>query len=317
MTHSDYTLSRPVAISVPAEEIDKLLQARDGQIALVYLAMQRTGGKPLRPGALGLSEAELNAALEKLARLGLVAAGEQERRSPAPLPQPDELPQYTSEDLVARMREDADFQCLVAFAEQNFGRKLTTPEAKTLLGMQDYLGLPVAVQMELITYVFGLFRSEKGPGRNPTIRMIEKEAYTWAREELLTLELAEAYIERQRQRRTEAARLLEALDIHGRAPSATEKKYLLAWIDMGFGPEAVAEAYDRTVLNAGALKWPYLDKILLNWHKRGLHAHPEILEQDPRGGKRRAEAPASAADAPRNDLALAEKLLGRRKNGKE
>ena len=141
MISSDYTLSRPVAVSIPAEEIDKLLRAGDGQCALVYLALQRTGGRPLRPGALGLTETQLREAMEKLAALGLVSSGRRAQTPSTPLPAPDELPEYTAEDLVRRVREDLNFQSLVAFTEQCFGRKLTTPETKTLLGMQDYLGL--------------------------------------------------------------------------------------------------------------------------------------------------------------------------------
>ena len=311
---TDYTLSRPVAISVPAEDIDMLLQSRDGVCALVYLALQRTGGRPLQAGALGLSEQALQKALEKLAALGLVAGKKEDK----PLPPADELPQYTADDIVRRVREDVTFQSVCRHAEQFFGRKLTTPETQALLGMQDYLGLPVEVLMELITHVFTTYRSEKGPGRNPTMRMVEREAYVWAQNELMTQELAEEYIERQKQRRGDMTRLLESLEITGRAPSPSEKKYLSAWLDMGFGPDAVAEGYDRTVISAGGLKWPYLNKILLSWHEKGLHTLSEIQEGYPRGGARKQSAKAAAASAaPRNDLARAEALLRRRREGKE
>ena len=87
---------------------------------------------------------------------------------------------------------------------------------------------------------------------------------------------------------------------------------------MGFGPDAVAEGYDRTVISAGGLKWPYLNKILLSWHEKGLHTLSEIQEGDPRGGARKQSAKAAAASAaPRNDLARAEALLRRRREGKE
>lgn len=313
MTPTDYTLSRPVAISVPAEDIDKLLHSRDGVCALVYLALQRTGGRPLQAGALGLTEQALSEALQKLASLGLVAGKKEEK----PLPPADELPQYTAEDLVRRVREDVTFQSVCRHAEQFFGRKLTTPETQALLGMQDYLGLPVEVLMELITHVFTTYRSEKGPGRNPTMRMVEREAYVWAQNELMTQELAEEYIEQQKRRRGDMARLLEALEITGRAPSPSEKKYLSAWLDMGFGADAVAEGYDRTVISAGGLKWPYLNKILLSWHEKGLHTLSEILEGDPRGGGRKPAEAAAGASSPRNDLDRAEALLRRRREGKE
>ena len=316
MTPQDYTLSRPAAISVPAEEIDTLLQARDGRCALVYLALQRTGGRPLRPGALGLTEQELSETMERLAALGLVAG----RKADKPVPPAAELPQYTAEDLVRRVREDVTFQSVCRHAEQFFGRKLTTPETRSLLGMQDYLGLPAAVLMELITHVFTLYRAERGPGRNPTIRMIEREAYVWAENELLTPELAEDYLRRKQERQARAAVLLETVGIRGRAASPSESKYLAGWMEMGFGPDAVAEAYDRTLISVGALKWPYMNKILLSWHQKGLHALAEILEQDPRGGGKRppqGQRTAASGDAPRNDLARAEALLRRRKGEKE
>lgn len=316
MNQNDFTLSRPVSLSLPVEDIDRLLAEHSGDAALVYLALQRSGGQPISPAALGLSGAAYEAALRTLARLGVVRDAQAPVKE-APLPPAEELPQYTAEDLIRRTREDLAFQGVLQHAEQLYGRKLSTPENRTLLGIQDYLGLPPEVLMELITYVFARYRAQRGPGRVPTMRMIETEAYTWARNELLTPELAEAYIARQQQRQERAIQLMEAMDLHGRAPSKTEKKYLDGWMQMGFGPEEVAEAYDRTVTSTGALKWPYLDKILASWHQRGLHRLPEILENDPRGGGRRKAAPEVSHTPPRNDLDLAEQLLRGGKGKKE
>ncbi len=308
MNQNDFTLSRPVSLSLPVEDIDRLLAEHSGDAALVYLALQRSGGQPVSPAALGLSGAAYEAALRTLARLGVVRDAQAPVKE-APLPPAEELPQYTAEDLIRRTREDLAFQGVLQHTEQLYGRKLSTPENRTLLGIQDYLGLPPEVLMELITYVFARYRAQRGPGRVPTMRMIETEAYTWARNELLTPELAEAYIARQQQRQERAIQLMEAMDLHGRTPSKTEKKYLDGWMQMGFGPEEVGEAYDRTVTSTGALKWPYLDKILASWHQRGLHRLPEILENDPRGGGRRKAAPEVSHTPPRNDLDLAEQLL--------
>ena len=46
MDQAEFTLSRPVCLSLPIEEADKLLQEKDGRCALVYLALLRAGGKP-------------------------------------------------------------------------------------------------------------------------------------------------------------------------------------------------------------------------------------------------------------------------------
>ena len=53
---------------------------------------------------------------------------------------------------------------------------------------------------------------------------------------------------------------------------------------MGFGPEAVALAYDKTVLKCHELKWAYCNGILKKWNEAGLHTVEEIQAGGPPGG---------------------------------
>ena len=62
---------------------------------------------------------------------------------------------------------------------------------------------------------------------------------------------------------------------------------------------------------------PDCNGVLKGWHEKGLHTLAEILEGDPRGGARKQPAKAAPSAAPRNDLARAEALLRRRREGKE
>ena len=43
MDRAEFTLSRPVCLSLPVEEVDKLLREKDGRCALTYLALLRAG----------------------------------------------------------------------------------------------------------------------------------------------------------------------------------------------------------------------------------------------------------------------------------
>lgn len=122
MDQAEFTLSRPVCLSLPIEEADKLLQEKDGRCALVYLALLRAGGKSFPAERIGLTERELRQTMERLCALGLVSAAGKEQPAPAQrrtapaddrrslpsrssCPRP-ELPQYTAEDISARMLSD-------------------------------------------------------------------------------------------------------------------------------------------------------------------------------------------------------------------
>ena len=73
---------------------------------------------------------------------------------------------------------------------------------------------------------------------------------------------------------------MRVLGLGERAPAASEEKYLTVWQEMGFPPETVALAYDKTVFKCHELKWPYLNGILKRWHEAGLHTLREIEERD-------------------------------------
>ena len=74
MDRAEFTLSRPVCLSLPVEEVDKLLREKDGRCALTYLALLRAGGKPFPAESIGLTERELHQTMERLCALGLVSA---------------------------------------------------------------------------------------------------------------------------------------------------------------------------------------------------------------------------------------------------
>lgn len=310
MDKSEYALSRQVTISLPVDELDKVLKARSAPAALLYLALQRTGGRIPRADQLQLSGKELQAAVETLRKAGILQPAEK------PVPDTRALPEYTSEDIVQRVTEDRGFAGVVQMAQQLYGRKLTTAETRKLLGIQDHLGLPPEVLMQLVQYVFDEHRAQNGPYSIPGIRRIENEAYRWAEDEVLTLDLAERYIARDRERRSKIGKLRRLLQIRDRQPTPTERGYLDSWIDMDFPHEVLAEAYDRTVVSTGRVTWAYMDKILKGWQAQNIRTLSDVQARDPRGAQRRTQQPKSDA-APRNDLARAQELLRGMREKKE
>ena len=131
---------------------------------------------------------------------------------------------------------------------------------------------------------------QKGSGRNPSLRAIEKEAYFWAENGIDTLEEAAVFVQNQNQRNSRLHHLMELLQIRGRNLTQAEERYAQSWIDRGFEDEVISMAYERTCLNTGGLNWAYMNKILERWAQQGLRTADAV-----RSGDRKDAVPQGAS----------------------
>ena len=278
-------------VTLSAGAVRRLLDRGDGDAALGYLALlRRRGAAPPRSlaGELRWDRSRIEAAENALRELGLVAPADV---PPAPAEEP---PSYQRSDVAERLEGSGEFRGLVGAVEAKLGKKLTTADVGVLLGLNDYLGLPADVIFLLVGHCAERVRRRYGEGRRPGMKQIEKEGYAWARMGIDTQEAAAAYLKRWAERQGALPAYMKALGLGDRPPVPSEEKYILAWQEMGFAPEAVALACDKTVLKCHELRWAYCNGILRRWHEAGLHTAEEIEARDrpaPRsgGGDRRGD----------------------------
>ena len=267
------------SITLTAQAAKRLLEKGNGDAALLYLAILRHHGNvPPRSlaGELRWDRLRIEAAEETLRSLGLISpAGADIPQEPA-----DERPSYQRGDIAQRLEGSAEFRGLTAEVERKLGKKLTTPDVGILLGLYDHLGLPADVIYLLVCHCAERLQRRCGEGRRPTLRQIEKEGYTWARLGIDTQRAAAEYLRKYAERQGALPAYMRVLQLGDRPPVASEEKYLTAWQDMGFPPETVAIAYDKTVLKCHELKWPYCNGILKRWHEAGLHTPEEVAAGD-------------------------------------
>ena len=285
----EYVLPQPETLSISLHDADKLMSAGSGDAALLYLYILRRNGR-LDPDKareeLGLGD-RLDSALGTLQKLGLVRmpGGRFAIRIRDPLQAPGSSPEppvYTVSDVQRAAESAEDFRGLLDETAKRLGRLLSGNDMMVLFGLYDYLGLPPEVILVIVNWCTQELERRYGPGKRPTLRQIEKEAYIWQERGILTLELAEKHVQERLDRRKENSRIQRLLGIRDRQLSPTEEKYIQAWLEMGFSHEAIGEAYDRTILKKKELVWPYMNRILENWHKRELHELEPILKADPR-----------------------------------
>ncbi len=313
MAEGRHVLPDRPPLALDAGAADKLIAAGNGDGALLYLYILRCGGALEARGAcssLGWDKARLSAAFKSLEALGLVAGKNAvpaaEVPAPAPLEPAEEIPAYDLEDIRRRSGADGEFSALVTEVQRLLGRVLSGGDLMSLFGMYDHLALPPEVIVLLVSHCVEETRARYGENRRVSMRAMEKTAYHWAREEILTLERAEAYLKRRAAQREESGKVKAALGIRDRQLSPTEGRMIAAWLDMGYTAEVLELAYDRTVVNTGALNWKYMDSIVKSWKSRGLMTLAEIEKRD---GETKPAAKNEAAPGA-DDLALLRKQLG-------
>ena len=276
-----FILSGPETVTLAGQTVDKLLRAGDGDAALLYLYMLKTHGQSTpdeAAAAMGKSAGWVASAMAMLSRLGLIKIDDYEAVQQAKAPA-EEPRRYTVDEIKQEIETRTDFSALVEEAQRSLGKILSPDELERLFGMYDALRLPAEVIMLLITHCITESRG-RGGGRMPSMRYIEKAAYTWERDEIFSLDRAEEHLKALESRKSAQGKIKAALQIRDRELSSSEKRYVDGWIAMGFSPEAVEIAYDRTVIKTGRMAWGYMDSILNSWHNRGVHTAREIFEKD-------------------------------------
>ncbi|MCR5648007.1 MAG: DnaD domain protein [Oscillospiraceae bacterium] len=263
------------AVYINAEAAEKLLSSGSGDAALLYISILKNHG------ALDRAEAEklplsggVDAALDKLRELGLVKG--------RPAREREQPPRVSVDEIYDSAKSGSGFAELVPELESILGKPLSPAELQTFFCAFDYLRLPPEVILVLTRHCVEDAARRLGRGRLPSARSIEREAFRWADDEVFTLEAAEERLRRAEAVRTGVGRLAAALRLGDRKLGKSEENYLAAWAEMGFEPETVLEAYDKTVLKKGSLNWPYMNSILRSWHEKGIRTPEDVEKLDSR-----------------------------------
>ena len=244
------------SVVLRADQIDRLLGRGDGDAALLYLCLLRNDGA-IEPQSLmqslRFSELRLRAAETALQELGLIDRPVR--------PQPQEPAQepvaYTTEEVRRALEEDGEFRMLTDQTQNLLGKRLNTTDLKSLMNLYSAVGLPADV-----------------------IFLLERAAHLLGR--------AAAYLREYKARQSKLAAYMQVLRLGDRRPIPAEEKYITGWMNMGFPPETVAIAYEKTILKKQELNWRYLNGILRRWHEENRHTPEQAADE----GRRRGKQPA-------------------------
>ncbi len=278
------------------EFIDEHMVKADGEYVKIYLMILRlsSSGTQITPDLLAdrleLTRKDVLRAIHYWENEGVLKAGvtEKEEEQPEEAREVNFIPNSVPIKLMLsplemeEAMEDSDFERTLFMAETYIGRPFSSTEVNGLCYIHDQLGFSTELMDYLIEYCVG--RGKK------SIRYIEKVAVSWYQDHITTVQEAR---ERNRSYSHNAFAVMKAFGISGRNPGSSEIQFIKEWDAMGFAPEIIEEACNRTLVATHQPSFPYANKILLEWKRQQVRSLEDIraLDEKYQGEKGREKLP--------------------------
>lgn len=173
---------------------------------------------------------------------------------------------YSPERIIAA-RGNQDVRAMFDSFRQLFGRELSPNELFMFLDWMDDYNFPPDVIKLLVEECVSRDKKDM-----PYLKQVAKN---WFDAGIDSVDKAKQYNARHKEKWQKYNKVLSFLRI-GRQPTSAEEEMLQKWFyTFGYGEDVVLKACELT---AGTLKpsFNYIDKILTEWHKKGLSAMPEV-----------------------------------------
>ena len=274
----------PSFVAVPSEIIDEHIGKASGLYIKVILYILRTNkiDPPVIAAVLSVPVSDVEEAIRYWTSNGILPAEEVDRQlnagkkqQPIHQKQNENHESSGTGDItgfkVSADREEVRF--LLTTAEQILGRPLSSTEQKGFVFFLEEYDLPADVIVMAVEFCC---MHERG-----NYRYISKLLAGWYEQGINTHPLAEEYIRNQTERLSREAEVMEAFGIKNRGLTTANRKYIMQWYqDYGFNIEIIRMAYERAVDQIGQASFPYIGKILQNWHKMGFKTPEDILRGD-------------------------------------
>ena len=178
------------------------------------------------------------------------------------------MPNYTGKEIEAMMQGNESLALLVEECQQIAGKMFGVHEITRLLGMADYLRFDHDSILLLFAYAAKIGKC--------SVAYVEKMAISLVNEGITSYAEVESYLSAKEKQHTLEGIVRKLTGVSQRAFSAKEKKFLAKWSELAFSESLLTLAYEVTVDNTGAFSFPYMNKVLLNWHEAGYTTAEEV-----------------------------------------
>ncbi|MCM1508403.1 MAG: DnaD domain protein [Ruminococcus flavefaciens] len=173
------------------------------------------------------------------------------------------------EQITIRCQECADFRDLFAEAQQKLGKTIGYEGQSILIMLHDSYGLPIEVILMLLEYAVSKGKSD--------YRYIANLGKKWSENDIDTYEAAEQYIEQQSGTDALWSEFRALTGVKSANPTTKQRRFFNVWrTEYEFDAQMIYLAYEISVDNTEKMSLEYMDKVLKNWHEKGIKTPVDV-----------------------------------------
>ena len=167
------------------------------------------------------------------------------------------------DEIAQRADESSEISYMFREAQVKLGKTIGYDMQCVLLMMHDYDGLPVEVIFMLLDYCVSI-----GKTNNSYLSSVGRN---WGENEIDTIEKADEKIAKLRRADKVWKEFAEMANITNPRPTKNQTEYLSKWNgEYKFSPDMIFLAYEEMADHTTKMSFPYMDKVLTNWHEQGI-----------------------------------------------
>lgn len=273
--------------AVPTQVVDNYIKLASASQLKTLLWICRHISEPIDISVIskeiGYKEGDVADALTVIAGWGVIvddgnptAVAEQ----PKPTPSAEPVKQFgeiealkpSSEQIAVRSKESPEILAMFSDVEKMLGKTLGNDSRSILLMMHDHYGLPIEVIYMLVDYC-------KSVGKSG-FSYISKVGKSWGENEIDTIEKADEQIKQLNSCNKLWRDFADMAGIQNPRPTSSQSAYLKTWsTELKFGVEMIFLAYEEMLNHSTKISFPYMNKILMNWHSKGIKT-PDDVERE-------------------------------------
>ena len=277
------------AFFVPNEAAENLKLCTAGQLRVLLFALSR-GFSETSPEnvaeELGIISEDAKDLLDYWVGRGIlecdgVSAPVSEVKPASPAPQvyepKREIPKapetkLTMKEVMQIKESDPAVAHVFSEAERLLGKTFTTSDSETIVWLISYAGIAPEVLITVIAYCASIDKK--------SFFYIRKTALEWLENGIDTIEAAEERMRVLEEAKSWEGEVKRVLEIYGRSLVSKEKEFCESWRMYGISSELIHFAYEKCIEKTAKLSFPYINKILLSWHQKGIKTVAEATAEN-------------------------------------